>query len=35
MKKEIAIANLIDETILKMGIHSHVRMTEGEKAFIY
>lgn len=34
MKKEIAIANLIDETILKMGIHSHVRMTEGEKAFI-
>ena len=34
MKREIAIARLIDETILKMGAHSHVRMTEGEKAFI-
>lgn len=34
MKREIAIAKLIDETILKMGIHSHVQMTEGEKAFI-
>lgn len=34
MKKEIAIAKLIDETILKMGVNSHVRMTEEEKAFI-
>ena len=34
MKREIAIAKLIDETILKMGAHSHVQMSEGEKAFI-
>ena len=34
MKREIAIAKLIDETILKMGCTFLVQMSEGEKAFI-